>query len=130
MDGANHELLFRDITGKDLEYLDTKITPDCTLNSSQASELLEYLSLNKGFRASALTPRILRQVYPPVFENILSHYTTKENWLKQCYSIQNGSFQNLESMESVPMSKFIAMCVIHQNAMNSINPQPNDPTPE
>lgn len=113
---------FRDIRGNDLEYLESKLGgEDATITSSDAIEILEYLSVTDGFKSSRLTPSTIRSLYQSISEHILCSYMTKETWLRQCYAIQNGSFQNLDAMESVPLSKFVAMCQIHKEAMDQMN---------
>jgi len=115
-------VVFRDIKGTDIEYLDMVLGgEEKTLTSSQVIELLQYLYVgNPNHRIRALTPRTIKRLYSLVSEHILCNYMSKENWLRQCYSIQNGSFQNVFAMERVPMSKFTAMCMIHKEAMDQI----------
>jgi hypothetical protein len=64
-----------------------------------------------------------------VQENILKSYMSKEAWLKNCYAIQNGSFQGVKEMEFVPMSKFTAMCMIHKEAMDQMKNENANPNP-
>lgn len=129
VDGRGRQIVFRDITGNDLEFLDTILSEESkTLNSDQVIEILESICVTTGAKFSRLTPRALRSVYNQVSEHILFNYIPKELWLRQCYAIQNGSFQNLAEMEKVPMSKFIGMCSIHKEAMDQIN-NPTTPSP-
>lgn len=122
LDSRKRSVSFRDIRGNDLEYLESKLGgDDSTITSSDAMEILEYLSTTNGFRTSRLTPATIRSLYQSISEHVLCSYMTKETWLRQCYAIQNGSFQNLDAMESVPLSKFVAMCQIHKEAMDQIN---------
>jgi hypothetical protein len=125
VDGAGNSLVFRDITGSDLEFFD-KIVVDSAIKPESIVDILDYLLVSPSIQINSLTPRIIRQVFTLVHTNILKNYMNKEDWLRQCYSIQNGSFQNLTGMEKVPMSKFTAMCLIHKEAMDSIK---NDTTP-
>lgn len=121
MDGKGRKLSFRDITGNDLEYLDSIFEEESeTITGSQISEIIEHLC-TRPVRAGSLTPRTIRSVYHALRDHILCNYMPKTTWLRQCYSIQNGSFQGLEAMETVPMSKFTAMCLIHKEAMDQIN---------
>lgn len=125
MDTRGRELAFRDITGDDLEYLDTLLNGEGkTLTSSQVISLLQSICIQENVNFNRLVPRALRSIYNQVSEHILSNYIPKEIWLKQCYAIQNGSFQNLAEMEKVPMSKFVGMCSIHKEAMAQINQTP------
>lgn len=122
---------FRDITGKDLEMLDLVMKEsENNVRSGYVLDILSTLCTNSDANFNKLTPRAVQALYSELTTHILKNYIPKENWLRQCYSIQNGSFQNLESMEEVPMSKFVAMCQIHQEAIDQINnstPIPDGP---
>lgn len=96
-----------------------------TISGKQISDILEYLSV-QPISAEKLTPRVIKSLYLSISEHILCNYMTKETWLKQCYSIQNGSFQGVRDMEAIPLSKFTAMCLIHKEAMDQIKNE-NDP---
>ena len=121
MDESGRSVSFRDITGKDLEMLDLVMREsEQNVRSGHVLDILTSLCTNKGADFGKLPPRVVRALYTELTTHILKNYIPKENWLRQCYSIQNGSFQNLESMESVPMSKFVAMCQIHQEAIDQI----------
>lgn len=121
IDNGGNELSFRDITGNDLEYLDTMLAGDePTLTSRDVIGLLGTLSVRPRVNFGSLVPLAIRYLYMAVQENILKSYMSKEAWLRNCYAIQNGSFQNLTHMESVPMSKFVAMCQIHKEAMDQM----------
>jgi len=121
IDGRGNQVSFRDITGNDLEYLDTMLAGDePTLTSRDVIGLLGTLSVRPGINFGGLVPMTIRSLYMSVQENILKSYMSKEAWLKNCYAIQNGSFQNLTNMERVPMSKFVAMCQIHKEAMDQM----------
>jgi len=129
VDGKGRELSFRDITGDDLEYLDMLFDEDeQPVRNDKVIELLTYLCTGENVSMARLTHYTIHQLFIELKTHILCNYMTKETWLGQCYSIQNGSFQNLAFMESVPMSKFVAMCKIHKEAMDQINN--NDKTTE
>lgn len=121
---------FRDITGSDLEYLETVLgnEEETVLTGNDVTLLLKHLCVTPNVNFSRLVPRDIKNVYGLLSTHILCNYMTKETWLRQCYSIQNGSFQNLEAMESVPMSKFVAMCQIHKEAMDDMNKDNDQPT--
>lgn len=124
-DGKGNKLLFRDITGSDIEYLDSLLGGEGkNLTSGQVIKLLSTLSVDSTVNFGSLVPRAIRSLYAELSKHVLCNYMDKETWLKQCYSIQNGSFQNLSAMESVPMSKFAAMCLIHKEAMDNVNTNP------
>lgn len=129
MDGKGRKLHFRDITGNDLEYLDSLFdTESETISGSDITLILEHLC-TRTLRAAKLTPRTIRSLYHALREHILCNYMSKETWLKQCYSIQNGSFQGVSAMETVPMSKFTAMCMIHKEAMDQMKNENANPDP-
>lgn len=113
---------FRDITGKDLEMLDLVMGESGeNVNPDHVLDILHLLCTNKNPQFKKFPPRIIRTLYTELTTHILKNYIPKENWLRQCYSVQNGSFQGVEVMEMVPMSKFVAMCQIHQEAIDQIN---------
>ncbi len=122
IDSRERVVSFRDIRGNDLEYLESKLGgDDATITSTDAIEILSYLSTRADLNFNRFTPATIRALYQSISENILCSYMTKETWLRQCYAVQNGSFQNIDAMESVPLSKFVAMCHIHKEAMDQMN---------
>ena len=117
------------MTGNDLEYLDSLFdTENEMITGSNISSIIEHLC-TQPLQASKLTPRTIRSLYHAIRTHILCNYMSKETWLKQCYSIQNGSFQGVRDMEIVPMSKFTAMCMIHKEAMDQMKNENADPNP-
>jgi hypothetical protein len=121
-DRKGTQIVFRDIAGSDIEFLDHIIgKKEKFLSTSDVISILERIRISPQIPLSYLTPKILKTLYSCVSKNILCNYINKEVWLRQCYSIQNGSFQGISEMEKVPMSKFIAMCTIHKEAMDQIN---------
>lgn len=136
IDRSGNELIFRDICGSDLEFLDHVFNYDSEgpsvknimLDQQQALDILSLLRVHpKGYNLSLLTNRNIERVFSIVREEILVNYIPKVSWLKHCYGIQDGSFVNLKSMEEVPMSKFSAMVEIHQEALKNLkNPPQND----
>ncbi len=120
-DGGGRKLVFRDITGNDLEYLDTLLGGDePSLTSRDVIGLLGVLSVPPGLNFGRLVPSAIRDLYLSVQTHILKSYMPKEAWLRSCYAVQNGSFSNIADMERVPMSKFVAMCQIHKQAMDQM----------
>ena len=121
-DALGRTMVFRDMRGTDLEFLESLLgTESTTLSSDDVVAILDRLRVSPpNARMQSLTPRTIRAVYGAVSKHILHNYMPKETWLRQCYSIQNGSFQNVAAMERVPMSKFTAMCMIHKEAMDQI----------
>ena len=121
-DRIGRAVSFRDITGNDLEYLDTLLAGDePTLTSRDVIGLLGSLSVPPGLNFGCLVPSAIRSLYLAVQEHILKSYMPKEAWLRNCYAVQNGSFANIADMERVPMSKFVAMCQIHKEAMDQMD---------
>lgn len=121
-DTVGRTVSFRDITGNDLEYLDTLLAGDePTLTSRDVIGLLGRLSIPTGLNFGRLVPSAIRSLYLTVQEHILKSYIPKEAWLRNCYAIQNGSFANISDMERVSMSKFVAMCQIHKEAMDQMD---------
>ncbi len=130
-DTKGRELIFRDITGADLEFLDKLFSKEDKESDNQGSvitldevvSVLDHLSCKK-VRFQSLSQSIISGIFDKVKEHILCNYMTKMTWLGACYGIQNGSFVNVLDMEQVPMTKFMAMTQIHQQAIDSIkNPQ-------
>lgn len=126
-DKKGREIRFRDITGEDLEYLDSILDDgDGDLEKGQKRisfedirKIIDYLNLD-GMQSGSLTQRTIVEVFSCIKEHILCNYLPKYSWLKTCYGIQNGSFVNVLDMEKVPMTKFIAMAQIHKEAIDSM----------
>lgn len=126
-DSKGRELVFRDITGADLEFLDQLLSKEegsgAVITLDEVISILNHISCKK-VRFESLPQSIISGIFDKVKEHILCNYMTKMSWLGACYGIQNGSFVNVLDMEQVPMTKFMAMTQIHQQAIDSIkNPQ-------
>lgn len=127
MDGCGRVLVFRDICGGDLELLESIINPESLENGTKVlldlDDVITILNLinEQGVDFINLPRRVIFGVFSKVKEHVLCNYAPKIEWLKICYGIQNGSFCNVSAMESVPMSKFMVMFQIHQEAIASIN---------
>jgi hypothetical protein len=129
IDCKGRSISFRDITGSDLEFIDSIVQKNGDRASAQEISfneivsLLEHLSTKKlDFRN--LPQRTIVQIFTVVREQLFCNYMPKYDWLKRCYGIQNGSFVGLEQMEEVPLTKFMAMVQIHQEAIESMNKSP------
>ncbi len=132
LDEVGNGIVFRDATGADIEFFDYLLSDDGkTLSADSLVKVLNLLKVSESpTRISQLTPRAIRALYKAISNTILVNYLDKESWLRQCYSIQNGSFQNVSEMEKIPLSKFAAMCLIHKEAMDQMNnPQGNAEEP-
>lgn len=128
VDSKQREISFRDIKGSDLEYFDSIISPEekdetKELNLDQVVEILSALCTKK-INFKSLPQRIIVQIFHHVKEHLLCNYMSKYDWLRRCYAIQNGSFLGVSTMEEVPMSKFVAMVQIHQDAIEAIRNEP------
>lgn len=126
-DKKGKEIKFRDITGEDLEYLDSVLDDSGEdleegqkrISFEDIRKIIDYLNLDE-IQSGSLTQRTIVEVFNCIKEHILCNYLPKYSWLKTCYGIQNGSFVNVLDMEKVPMTKFIAMAQIHKEAIDSM----------
>jgi hypothetical protein len=124
IDKKGSKLVFRDITGADLEFLDKVLEPDeegkVALDFETLEKILALLVVG-DYNFYKFPKRIVGNIFNCVTEHILCNYIKKYNWLEACYGIQNGSFMSVLEMEKVPMTKFMAMIEIHQAAVDRIN---------
>lgn len=105
-------LIFRDITGKDLEFLDCFLDdPDEPPSYENLVTILQYLVVNK-VRIGAIWNRYVMALWRVVSENILCRYMNKKAFLKLVGVLQNGRFITL--LEDVPMTKLIIMADVYQ----------------
>lgn len=124
-DSRDNVLIFRDITGNDLEFFDKLFETESgedslSLSFSDLELILSHLVVgNVNFYK--FPQRVVKDIFDCVTEHVLCNYIKKYNWLEACYGIQNGSFANVAEMEKIPMTKFMAMAEIHEKAINSIN---------
>jgi hypothetical protein len=129
IDSCDRELRFRDITGGDLEYLesifrgdreDYKEVDGVKLDLVSTINLLNYLS-TQNIDVSFLPKKTIFVIFSIVQEQVLCNYMSKFTWLKLCYVMQNRSFVNVSDMETVPLSKFVAMYEIHKEIVETLN---------
>jgi hypothetical protein len=130
LDSKGRELIFRDITGKDLEFLESIFRGDSEetfesgeirLNLDSTIKILNHLCVQK-IDFCYLSRSIVFQIFSIVQKEIICNYVSKPSWLKICYVIQKNSFTNLEVMEKVPMSKFMTMYEIHKEMVKTSEP--------
>ena len=127
VDPVGRVFIFSDIRGSDLELLESILNPEATESEEPISLSMEgiiaILNLlnTQEFDFICLPRRIIFRIFSVIKEHILCNYVSKTNWLKICYGIQNGSFCNVSAMESVPMSKFMAMYQIHKEAIAAMD---------
>jgi hypothetical protein len=125
IDSKNSELSFRDLKGSDLEFIDFVLkseedgSRENELNLDQIVGILSILCV-KNVDFKSLPIRTIYEIFSEIKKHILCNYIPKYDWLKQCYSIQNGSFAEVSVMEEVPMSKFIAMIQIHNATVEAV----------
>ena len=125
IDSKNSELSFRDLKGSDLEFIDFVLkgeedgSKENELTLDQIVDILSILCV-KNVDFKSLPRRTIYEIFSEIKKHILCNYIPKYDWLKQCYSIQNGSFAEVSVMEEVPMSKFIAMIQIHNAAVEAV----------
>lgn len=125
IDRKGNKLRFRDITGNDLEFLEQHIDEESKeLTLDTVIIILEKLSV---FRVSIkkLTPRVIKEIFEIIAEEILCNFIPKFKWLEVCYALQNNSFVAINYFESQPMTKVMAMIQVHENAIAEINKSQN-----
>jgi hypothetical protein len=130
LDSNKKELIFRDIKGDDLEFLEDILNSvgepkreDGAIfaDIEQVIDILNLLNV-QNIDFFLFPKRIISDVFEHVKDHILINYVPKSEWLKICYCIQKGSFVNVLDMEKVPMSKFVVMYKIHQELQESVEP--------
>lgn len=113
---GNNELKFRDLCGKDLEYIEYLLGESDKVSFKKMCEVIKFLYVGEG-NILSIPAKKIPKIFEILQEKILCNYMPKINWLQYCYAIQNSSFSNLESMELQPLNKFKAMCDIHEGAI-------------
>ena len=126
-DKRKRKIQFRDITGKDLEFLERILGEEKEggLELKDAISILERISVT-SIQINRLTKRDILRVFKAVSENILCNYIPKVKWLEVCYALQNNSFVALEFFENQPMTKVMAMIQVHQNAIEQLKKPSQD----
>lgn len=112
-------IIFRDITGVDLEFLEKHLDSKEGLDSEGVLGILDLLC-ESNIPFMKLTPRVLKELFEIVAKEILCNYVPKMKWLEICYALQNNSFVALGFFESQPMTKVMAMVQVHQNAIEEM----------
>lgn len=124
VDRKGNKLSFRDITGKDLEFLEKYIDEEESLTIDGVIDILKRINLS-NIGIEKLTPRVIKEVFEIVGQEILCNFITKFKWLEVCYALQNKSFVAIDYFESQPMTKVMAMIQVHENAIAEMN-EPRD----
>lgn len=120
-DKKGRKIQFRDITGKDLEFLERifEEEKETGLILKDVISILESINVSQ-IQINKLTKKDILRVFKVVSENILCNYIPKIKWLEVCYALQNNSFVALEFFENQPMTKVIAMIQVHQDAIEQL----------
>lgn len=120
-DKKGRKIQFRDITGKDLEFLERIFGEDAggRMELEDVVSILESISVTK-IQIKKLTKKDILRVFKAVSDNILCNYMPKVKWLEVCYALQNNSFVALEFFENQPMTKVMAMIQVHKNAIEQL----------
>ena len=113
-------ICFRDITGKDLEFLERTLQEDKEIIIDDVIELLQKLCVS-NIKIKRITPRVIKDLFKIVSKEILCNFMPKIKFLEVCYFLQNNSFVALDFFESQPMTKVMAMIQIHQSEIEKIN---------
>jgi len=125
IDRKGNALRFRDITGNDLEFLEHYIDQENKeLTLENVIVILQKLSVFKT-NIKRLTPRVIKEIFEIIAEEILCNFIPKFKWLEVCYALQNNSFVAINYFESQPMTKVMAMIQVHENAIAEINKSQN-----
>tara|TARA_S200002703_G_scaffold83223_1_gene71663 strand:+ start:2916 stop:3350 length:435 start_codon:yes stop_codon:yes gene_type:complete len=124
VDRKGNKLSFRDITGRDLEFLEEYIDEEKDLTIESVINILKRINLSE-IKIERLTPRVIKEVFEIVGKEILCNFITKFKWLEVCYALQNNSFVAIDYFESQPMTKVMAMIQVHENAIAEMN-KPRD----
>ena len=120
-DRVGKSLQFRDITGKDLEYLERFFKEERgEMTIDDAVQVLEHVSMNQ-VPLTKLTPRVIKDIFGIVSKEIFCNFMPKFKFLEVCYYLQNNSFVALDFFESQPMTKVMAMVQVHQQEIEKIN---------
>lgn len=98
----------RDITGADLEYIETLIEDYHGKNTYQVIELCNLLCPQTNF--NQFPYRLVVDIYRHLLVNILKNcYMKKDDWYKMVYHICGGNLSNVLEFENVPISKLLNM---------------------
>lgn len=126
-DKKGRKIQFRDITGKDLEFLERIFGEEGGggMELEDVVSILESISVTK-IQIKKLTKKDILRVFKAVSDNILCNYMPKVKWLEVCYALQNNSFVALEFFENQPMTKVMAMIQVHQNAIEQLKKPPQN----
>ncbi len=119
-DQKGASIYFRDITGKDLEFLERILQEDKEISVDDVIELLQKLCVS-DIKIKRITPRVIKDLFKIVSKEILCNFMPKVKFLEVCYFLQNNSFVALDFFESQPMTKVMAMIQIHQSEIEKIN---------
>ena len=120
-DRNNNSLQFRDITGKDLEFLERYLGEEAKeIKFEDVITIIEYVSISTN-TVKKLTPKVIKELFDILIREIFCNFMPKFKFLEVCYHLQNSSFVALDFFESQPMTKVMAMIQVHQSEVEKIN---------
>lgn len=121
LDRRGNRLQFRDITGKDLEFLERYFSEgEKQIVYEDLVGIIEYVSTRPEL-IRKLVPRVVKEIFDILSKEIFCNFMPKFKFLEVCYYLQNNSFVALDFFESQPMTKVMAMIQIHQSEIENIN---------
>lgn len=121
IDRNDNSLQFRDITGKDLEFLERYLGEEAKeIKFEDVITVIEHISVSPD-RIKKLVPKVIKELFDILIREILCNFMPKFKFLEVCYHLQNSSFVALDFFESQPMTKVMAMIQIHQSEVEKIN---------
>jgi len=121
LDRRGNRLQFRDITGKDLEFLERYFSEgEKQIVYEDLVGIIEHVSTRPEL-IRKLVPRVVKEIFDMLSKEIFCNFMPKFKFLEVCYYLQNNSFVALDFFESQPMTKVMAMIQIHQSEIENIN---------
>jgi len=121
LDRRGNRLQFRDITGKDLEFLERYFSEgEKQIVYEDLVGIIEHVSTRPEL-IRKLVPRVVKEIFDILSKEIFCNFMPKFKFLEVCYYLQNNSFVALDFFESQPMTKVMAMIQIHQSEIENIN---------
>jgi len=121
LDRRGNRLQFRDITGKDLEFLERYFSEgEKQIVYEDLVGIIEHVSTRPEL-IRKLVPRVVKEIFDILSKEVFCNFMPKFKFLEVCYYLQSNSFVALDFFESQPMTKVMAMIQIHQSEIENIN---------
>jgi hypothetical protein len=124
-DTKGRSINFRDITGRDLEFLEHILEDKKSLPIKDLILILDKLNTTDK-KVSNLTKKDFTKVFKLVNENILCNFLPKFEWLELCFLLQGKSFTFIKDFEDQPMTKFMAMVEIYKKRDKVASPNASE----